>query len=155
MKNKNLWFSQTGSFSVTDPFLTTFYYVEKLNGILSKNRRKGLEKSYYAYMGMGGGIKNCQNHAYVINEWLLNKLGYKSLVGTRYEVILCVRFKWIFKRVNKKGFELCIIWHQTDPSNIFPVCTAQIISMRHSNNDYIKQEYLINKSMTEARSIHI
>ena len=22
----------------------------------------------YAYMGVGGGVKNCQNHAYVINE---------------------------------------------------------------------------------------
>ena len=36
---------QTGSFRVTDPFLTTFYYVEKRNGILRKNRE-------------GGGLKN-------------------------------------------------------------------------------------------------
>ena len=35
---------QTGSFSVTDPFLTTFYYVEKGNGILRKNRGEGFEK---------------------------------------------------------------------------------------------------------------
>ena len=35
---------QTGSFSVTDPFLTTFYYVEKLNGILRKNRGEGVRK---------------------------------------------------------------------------------------------------------------
>ena len=32
-------------FSVTDPFLTTLYD-EKLNGILRKNRREELEKSY-------------------------------------------------------------------------------------------------------------
>ena len=31
-------------FSVTDPFL--FYYVEKRNGILRKNRGEGFEKSY-------------------------------------------------------------------------------------------------------------
>ena len=40
--------------SVTDPFLTTFYYVEKRNGILRKNRGEGFEKSY---MGVGGGQK--------------------------------------------------------------------------------------------------
>ena len=34
-------------FSVTDPFLTTFYYVEKLNEILRKNRGGGLEKSLH------------------------------------------------------------------------------------------------------------
>ena len=32
---------KTGSFSVTDPFLTTFYYVEKQNGILRKNMGDG------------------------------------------------------------------------------------------------------------------
>ena len=41
---------QTGSFSVTDPFLTTFYYVEKLNGILRKNRGRGLKNLTYPYM---------------------------------------------------------------------------------------------------------
>ena len=34
------------NFSVNDPFLTTFYYVEKLNGILRKNKGEGFEKSY-------------------------------------------------------------------------------------------------------------
>ena len=48
---------QTGSFSVTDPFLTTFYYVEKLNGILLKNRGEGFEKSYVCLHGVGGGSK--------------------------------------------------------------------------------------------------
>ena len=61
---------QTGSFSVTDPFLTTFYYVEKRNGILRKNRGRGFEKSYVPLHG-GRGVKNCQNHPYVINEWPL------------------------------------------------------------------------------------
>ena len=42
---------QTGSFSVTDTFLTTLYYVEKLNGILPKNRGKGFEKSYLPLHG--------------------------------------------------------------------------------------------------------
>ena len=53
---------QTGSFSVTDPFLTTFY-VEKLNEIL-RNRGKDFEKSYVPLHG-GRGVRNCQNHPYV------------------------------------------------------------------------------------------
>ena len=55
-------------FSVTDPFLTTFYYVEKRNGILRKNRGSGLKDLTCPYMGVGGS-KNCQNHPYLINEW--------------------------------------------------------------------------------------
>ena len=43
LKNKIIDLRQTESFSVTDPFLTTFYYVEKRNGILRKNRREGFE----------------------------------------------------------------------------------------------------------------
>ena len=54
-------------FSVTDPFLTTFYYVEKRNGILRKNREEGLKNLTYPYMGERGA-KNCQNHTYVMNE---------------------------------------------------------------------------------------
>ena len=61
---------QTGSFSVTDPLLTIFYYFEKQNGILPKNRGKGFEKSYVPLHG-GRGVKNCQNHPYVITEWPL------------------------------------------------------------------------------------
>ena len=45
---------QTGSFSVTDPILT-FYYIEKRNGILCKNRGEGFEKSYVPLLGGGGG----------------------------------------------------------------------------------------------------
>ena len=45
---------QTGSFSVIDPFLTTFYNVEKRNGILRKNRGRGLKNLTYPYMGEGG-----------------------------------------------------------------------------------------------------
>ena len=44
---------QTGSFSVTNPFLTTLYYVEKRNGILRKNRGEGLDKKSYVH-GLGG-----------------------------------------------------------------------------------------------------
>ena len=44
---------QTGSFSITDPFLTTFYYVEKRNGILRKYRGEGVWKILH---GIGGGI---------------------------------------------------------------------------------------------------
>ena len=58
-------------FSVTDPFLTTFYYVEKRNGALRKNRGRGLKNLTYPYMGAGGGVKNCKNHPCVINEWPL------------------------------------------------------------------------------------
>ena len=47
----------TGSFSVTDPFLTTFYYVEKLNGILRKNRGGGFEKYYVPLHGSRRGSK--------------------------------------------------------------------------------------------------
>ena len=42
-------------FSETDPFLTTFYYVEKRNVILRKNRGEGFEKSYVPLHG--GGLK--------------------------------------------------------------------------------------------------
>ena len=60
-----------GSFSVTDTFLTTFYYVEKRNGILRKNRGEGFEKSYVPLHGGRRGVKNWQNHPYVVNEWPL------------------------------------------------------------------------------------
>ena len=53
-------------FSVTS-YLTLFYYVEKGNGILRKNRGEGFEKSYVPLQG-GRVVKNCQNHPYVINE---------------------------------------------------------------------------------------
>ena len=58
---------QTESFSVTDPFLTSFHYVEKRNGILRNNRvGRGLKNLTYTYIGVWGGVKNCQNHPYVI-----------------------------------------------------------------------------------------
>ena len=57
------------SFRVTDPFLTTFYYVEKRNGILRKNRG-GIK--ILRTLTWGTGVKNCQNHPYVINEWALS-----------------------------------------------------------------------------------
>ena len=63
---------QTGSFSVTDPFLTTFYYVEKRIGILRKNGVEGFEKSYVPVHGGRGRSKNYQNHPHVINEWPLS-----------------------------------------------------------------------------------
>ena len=53
---------QTGNLSVTGPFLTTFYYVEKRYGILSKDRGEGFEKKYYVPLHGGRGAKNCQNH---------------------------------------------------------------------------------------------
>ena len=55
---------------MTDHFLTTFYYVEKQNGILRKNRGEGFEKSYVPLRG-GREVNNCRNHPYVINEWPL------------------------------------------------------------------------------------
>ena len=82
MKNINN-LRQTGSFSVTDPFLTTFYYVEKLNVILRKNSGEGFEKSYVPlHGGRGGEIKNCQNHPYVINKWPLTLLLVSFLIRT-------------------------------------------------------------------------
>ena len=73
LKNKNVCFISNWEFSVTDPFLTTFYYVEKLNAILRKNRGRGLKNLTYPYMGVGR-VNNCQNHSYVINEWPLTDL---------------------------------------------------------------------------------
>ena len=46
---------QTGSFSVTDSFLTTFYRFEKLNSILRKNRGRGLKNLTYDYREVGRG----------------------------------------------------------------------------------------------------
>ena len=51
---KIFYLRQTGSFSVTDPFLTTFYYVEKRNGILRKSRGRGLKNLTYPNVGVGG-----------------------------------------------------------------------------------------------------
>jgi hypothetical protein len=31
----------------------------------------GLKNLTYTYIGVGGGVKNCQNHACIINEWSL------------------------------------------------------------------------------------
>ena len=66
MENKSL-ISSNWEFYVTYPSLT-FYYVEKRNGILRKNRGMGLKNLTYPYMGVGGGVKNCQNRPYLINE---------------------------------------------------------------------------------------
>ena len=60
--------------SVTDHFLT-FYYVEKRNGILHKNRGKGLKNLTYPYMRVGG----IKNHPYVINEWSLTRRCHQDL----------------------------------------------------------------------------
>ena len=72
-------------FSVTNPFLTTFYYVEKRNGILRINKGEGFENSYKPLHGCGGD-KNCQNHPYVIIEWPLKLQeswnAFKILIGT-------------------------------------------------------------------------
>ena len=54
-KDKIFDLRQTGSFSVTDPFRTKFYYVEKLNGIFRKNKGEEFEKSYIPLHGGRGG----------------------------------------------------------------------------------------------------
>ena len=56
---------------VIDEWPLTFYYVERRNGILRKNRGRGFRYFIYPYMGIGAAAKNCQNHPYVINEWPL------------------------------------------------------------------------------------
>ena len=61
---------QTGSFSVTDPFLTAFYYVKNEVESYVRIGRRGLKNLTYPYVGVGA-VKNCQNHPYVINEWPL------------------------------------------------------------------------------------
>jgi hypothetical protein len=44
-------------FIVTDPFLTSFYYVKKRNGILRKNMGRDLKNIKYPYKGVGGESK--------------------------------------------------------------------------------------------------
>ena len=66
-------------FSITDPFIRKFYYVEKQNVILHKNRGEGFEKSYVPSHG-GRGVKNCQNHPYVIHEWPLTNSFYHNIL---------------------------------------------------------------------------
>ena len=60
MKKKNFDLRQTGSFSVSGPFLipVTFYNVEKWNGILIlRIGGRGLKNLKYPHMGVGGGQK--------------------------------------------------------------------------------------------------
>ena len=54
-------------------------YSVKYNFIMLRNEMEsyvriggeGFEKSYVPlHRGGGGGVRNCQNHPYVINEWL-------------------------------------------------------------------------------------
>ena len=35
---------------------------------------RGMKNLMYLYMGVGEGVKNCQNHPYVINEWPLTDI---------------------------------------------------------------------------------
>ena len=52
-------------------------------GALRKNRREGFEKSCVP-LHAGRGVKNCQNHPYVINEWppkLFYKIHFAGLLG--------------------------------------------------------------------------
>ena len=59
-----------------------FYYIEKRNGILRKNKREGFEKSYVPLNG-GRGVKNCQNYPYVINECSLSCLIHVDVLWCR------------------------------------------------------------------------
>ena len=85
-----------GSLSVTDPFLTTFYYVEKLNGILRKKRGEGFEKSYVPLHGGRGGQK-LPKLSLLINELPLsedhvdagNNLGVAALRTQTIATIIC------------------------------------------------------------------
>ena len=45
---------QTGGFSVTDPFLTTFNYVENEMESYVRIGGRGLKNLMYPYMGLGG-----------------------------------------------------------------------------------------------------
>ena len=58
-----------GKLILTDPFLTTFYYVEKLNGILRKNRGEGFEKSYVPLHGGRRGSKRFPKSSLRNYEW--------------------------------------------------------------------------------------
>ena len=63
----------------------------KKNGILRKNREEGFEKSYVPLHG-GRGVKNCQNHPYVINEWPLSIFNTRTMLLVRnlsIEQVLC------------------------------------------------------------------
>ena len=69
-----------GKLILTDPFLTTFYYVKKRNAILHKNRGKGLKILRILTWGWGMVVNNCQNHPYVINECPLTSFNQRSLM---------------------------------------------------------------------------
>ena len=55
-------------FSIPDPFLTTSYYVEKLNWILRKNRGKECEKSYVQLHWVREGSEIAK----IMLTWLMN-----------------------------------------------------------------------------------
>ena len=80
---------------------TTFYYVEKLNEILDKNRGEGFEK-YYVTLHGGGRVKNCQNRPYVINEWPLNKFSailLKIMFHEDIKILKAASSKYLLKDV--------------------------------------------------------
>ena len=41
---------------------------------------RGLKNRMYPYMGVRG-VKNCQNHPYVINEWPPNTIHFQSYIS--------------------------------------------------------------------------
>ena len=64
-------------FSVNDPFLTTFYYVENEKESNVRIRGRGLKNLTYPYMRVWG-VKNCQNHPYVVNGWPLSVMFHRD-----------------------------------------------------------------------------
>ena len=52
---------------------------------------RGLKNLKYPYMGVGGGIKNCQNHPYITNEYPLTGT-YRSSPGINLRLAFLFSF---------------------------------------------------------------
>ena len=66
---------------------------------------RDLENLKYPYMGVGGGVKNCQNHPYVINERHLMSSGFET-----HGLVPCMGTRnWCDSRRGKKFRGMCCI----------------------------------------------
>ena len=90
---------------------------------------RGLKNFMYPYMGVGG-VKNCQNHPYVINEWPL--IPTSSSLSTRNSVFMqgsfiCIRitFYYFLRKL------IFYVWLLLE-NNVFPEEVSLIIcSLQH------------------------
>ena len=144
------------SFIVTDPFLSTFYYVEKLNGLLRKNRGRG---------------KNCQNHAYVINKWPLTILrifvfAYFIFKKWLYDVRLIITsliwfgiINWYYNCQNHLRMPTCCPWSRLLGRTRIKFTLDTHFNMRIFNIHFVIMilhlNYLTNSYLTLLTSLNL